>query len=431
MIKKLLSVFLVLVLAFTGLVVQDTNAQDAPFEIVDVDIDGNNIDLDDDASYLYVDRGESINILVEVASDDQFWLDNLVLDSREDNIMVRAEILGYKYDDIEDRSDMFYIEYQGTDFAKLRLTIPEDMDLNDDKYTLRIKAYNREYEVEQEVSLKIRAERNLLDIMDVMFTPGLNLGSNQPLFATVRVENMGYEKEEDIRVEISIPKLGKSVVTYIDELVALEDNEDDEETSESSNAMFIDLRGAQSGTYDLIVKVSYDRGHEVVTENYQLVINGVSAGTEEVLVSAVETSKNVEAGQGVVYKIDIANMGSNSKSFTAEISGLDWGTSRVDPSLTVVQAGVNSEMFVYISPNEGTIGQKVFTVDVKEGNNVIKQISFQANIAESKNEWGSVLTGLEIGFIVLLVILVILGIVLAVTRMGRKDDDEPLGETYY
>lgn len=438
MIKKLLSIFLVLVLSLTGLVIPSTDAQEAPFEIVDVDIDGNDVNLEGEGTgYIYVNRGETISVLVEVASDNLFWedLDNRMdlENGRVDNIMVRAEILGYKYDDIEDRSDMFYIEYDGTDFANLRLTIPEDMDLKDDKYTLRIKAYNRNYEVEQSVKLRIRAERNLLDIMDVIFTPGLTLDANQPLFTTVRIENMGYEKEENIRVEVSVPQLGKSAVTYIDELVAGVDEDDDKdvESSDSTDAIYLDLRGSEKGTYDLIVKVSFDRGHEVITKNYQLVINGVQAQTQEVLVSSIETSKSVEAGQGIVYKIDIANMGSNARSFVVEVAGLDWGNYRVDPTITIVQEGSSAEMFVYVSPNSDVAGQRTFAVNVKEGNNVVKQFSFQANITEGKSEWGNILTGLQIGFVVLLVILVILGIILAATRMGKKDDEEPLGETYY
>ena len=437
MIKKIMSIFLVLVLSLTGLVVQDTNAQDAPFAISDVDIDGNDVNLDG-TGYLYVNRGESINILVEVTSDNEFWenVDNNmdVENDKEDNIRVRAEILGYKYDDIEDKSDEFYIEYDSTDFAKLRLTIPEDMDIDDDKYTLRIKAYNREYEVEQSINLKVRAERNLLDIMDVIFTPGLTLEVNQPLFTTVRVENMGYEKEEDIRVEVSIPELGRTGATYIDELAAdvKEDDNDDIETSESSDSIYMDLRGVQPGKYNLVVKVEYDRGHEVITQNYELVINGASAGTQDVLVSVTETSKSVEVGQGIVYEIDLANMGTNVRSFTADVAGLEWANYRVDPTPVIVQAGSNQKMFVYVSPNEDVMGERTFTVNVKEGNNVVKQVNFQANIEEARSEWGNVLTGLEIGFVVLLIILVILGIVLAATRMGRKEDnDEPLGETYY
>ena len=426
MMKKLLSVLLVLVLSLSGLTF-NAKAQDAaPFMINDLDVDGTDTD---NINSLYVNRGEPLNVRVEVVSDDLNWPENL---EKVDGLRVKAEILGYEYDDIEAKSDdMFYLEQGVTHVESLRLNIPEDLSLEDDVYKLRIRVYNQVYETSQEFDLKVRASRHTLDIVDVIFTPGLTLDANQPLFTTVRIENMGYEKEDDIKVIIAVPQLGRTGITYIDELAALEDK-DEEETSESSDSIYLDLRGAQSGTYDLIVKVEYDRGHREITKNYQLVINGVHAEAQDVIVESAETSKSVEEGQGIVYKISIANLGSNPRSFIAEISGLDWGNYRVDPMPAVVQAGGSAEMFIYVSPNENAEGQRAFTVNVKEGNNVVKQINFQANVGDANGEWSNVLTGLKIGFIVLLIILVILGIILAATRMNKKENnEEPLGESYY
>ena len=148
------------------------------------------------------------------------------------------------------------------------------------------------------------------------------------------------------------------------------------------------------------------------------------------IIDAAEKSKSTPAGQGIVYKIDIANMGNTVRTFSAEVSGLDWGSYRVDPSMAIVQPGSTGELFVYVSPNQDVIGQKTFTVNIKEGNNIVKQISFQANVEEADDEWDNVLTGLKIGFVVLLIILIILGIILAATKMGKKEN-EPLGESYY
>tara|TARA_Y100000034_G_scaffold136311_1_gene212127 strand:+ start:1159 stop:2466 length:1308 start_codon:yes stop_codon:yes gene_type:complete len=435
MMKKLLSVLLVLVLGFSMILIPSVNAQ-APYGVSDVDVDGTDLAQGD---ILYAERGETLNVRVELESDDAEWPEDPNNPGNPDedyvarDVKIRVEIDGYEYDEIDDVTDMFDVEY-GIKYVKhLRLTIPNDIDASE-TYNLRIRAYSREYSAEDEYSLRIKAARHRLNIMDTIFIPGLTIDAGQPLFTTVRVENLGDKKEEDIRVEISVPQLGRSGVTYIDELSAdyVENDEEDIETSESSDAIYIDTRGASPGVYNVVVKVEYDRGHREITENYQLTINGAPTQVQNVLVDATETMKSTEAGQGVVYKIDIANMGSLARSFTAEVAGLDWGNFRVDPTLTVVQAGSSAEMFVYVSPNEDVTGQRTFTVNVMEGNDVVKQINFQMEIGESRSEWGNVLTGLEIGFIVLLIILVILGIILAATRMGRKEEsDEPLGETYY
>ena len=422
MMKKLLSVFLVLVIALSGISFAGaaTAVPLVPFKIVDVDIDGTDMS---DVNTLYVERGETLNIRVEVQ------ISSLIkdVDYTVDDVRVKADIAGYEYDDIEDTTEMFDME-GGVRYVKnLKLSIPEDIDASED-YKLRVRVYNQDYEIDTSYELRVKSQRHLLNIQDVIFTPGLVLNTNQPLFTTVRVENMGDNKEEDVRVEVSVPELGRSGITYIDELVSVEN--DDEETSASSDTIYMDLRGAKSGIYELFVKVEYNRGHDEVTKSYQLVIDGATVASGFIVESA-EKSISSESGQGIVYKIDIANMGSDAKSFTTEVSGLNWGNYRVDPTPVVVQAGSNGEMFIYVSPNEDVIGQNTFTVNVKEGSNVVKTINFEANISKEKSEWSNVLTGLEIGFVVLLIILVILGIILAVTRMNKKEDEEPLGESYY
>src|SRR3989344_1782204 len=439
MMKKILSVFLVLVLSLGALVLntKDANAQPTAYMIADVDIDGTDMTQGD---ILYVERGNTINVRIEVGTDPENWpysvdaQGNRIYDTTyvEDDVRIKAEIAGYEYDEIEDVSEMFDVAYNVKYVKYLRLTIPDDIDSSED-YTLKLRAYNQNSEAEtKEYTLRIESQRHLLSIMDVIFTPGnLNLNADQPLITSVRLENTGQKKQESIKITVFIPQLGKTESTYIEELVPTENtNDDDEETSESSDAIFFDLRGAQPGTYDLIVRVDYNRGHSQLTKQYQLTINGVSTqgAQANLIVDSAEKTKSVEAGEGIVYKIDLANLGVNARSFTAEVSGLDWGSYRVDPSISVVQPGSTSEMFVYVSPNADVIGQKTLTVNIKEGNNVVKQIIFQANVAEAQGEWDNVLTGLEIGFVVLLIILVILGIILAATKMGKKNNEEPLGE---
>lgn len=418
MIKKLLSVFLMLVLALSGIAFNSDDVKaDSILNIVDVDIDGTDMS---DTNILYVERGdENVGIKVEMLSTEDI-----------DGVRIEASIAGYEYSKINDITEMFDLEEGVKRTFTLRLDIPEDMDANED-YTLRIEAYTQDIETRDSYTLRVKGPRHGLIIDDVLFTPSLNLNGKQPLFVTVRVENMGDNKEEDIKVSVSIPELGIEQATYIDELSAIEDD-DDEEDSESSDAIYIAFpQNVQAGTYDLIVKVEYNRGYSIEIETYQLTIDGVSGITEDVLVDITETSKSVNTGEGVVYTISIANMGTDVRAFTADVNGLDWASYRVDPIVTNVQPGSSTEMFVYVSPKEGVEGQRTFTLNVKENGNVVKQFTLEANINE-KSEWGSVLTGLEIGFVVLLVILVILGIILAATRMGKKkDEEEPLGETYY
>ena len=393
------------------------------FSFTDVDINGVDMDLGEGADnpIVYAERGETVHIRAEVFANDF-----------ADDVRLKAEIGGYEYGDIEEISDIFDLDEGVTRVISLNLELPDDMDKDED-YTLRLKLYNGDDSVEEEFVLQIEAERHSLSIQDVFFTPGLNVESDQPLFATVRVENMGDNKEEDIKVTASIPSLGIEQITYIDELTHDEDGEysnDDDESSASSDALYLNLDGVSSGVYDLIIEVTYNRGHDSVSETYQLVVEG-GQQSSDLVIGVDQISKTVEFGQGTVYTIKVANLGSNSASLTAQVSGLgSFANYRVDPETVNVNAGSEAEMYVYVSPKEE--GQKSFTIRVLQNNEVVKTFNVDVNTQEPVSEWGNVLNGLAIGFLVLLIILVVLGIIFAATRMSRKDDgEEPLGESYY
>ena len=224
--------------------------------------------------------------------------------------------------------------------------------------------------------------------------------------------------------------MGIEQISYIDELSAYEEDSDDDETSQSADALYLNLRNAPAGVYDLIISVSYDRGHESITEDYQLIVGGAQVSGDFV-VSALQSAQSVEMGEGAVYTINVANLGNDVATLTAEVSGLDnFANYRVDPATVNVQAGSEAEMFVYVSPKE--LGQKSFTVKVMQGGNVIKTLNLEVSSNEGESEWSNVLNGLAIGFLVLLIILVILGIIFAATKMSKKDSgEEALGESYY
>ena len=137
MIKKILSIFLVLVLSLSGLVfnAKDVNAEPL-FRVMDIDVD--NTDMSD-VNVLYVERGDTLNIRVETETVEPLPIGFISIK----DVRIKAEIDGYEYDDIEDSSEMFDME-AGVRYVKhLTLSIPEDIDASQN-YDLRIRVYNRE-----------------------------------------------------------------------------------------------------------------------------------------------------------------------------------------------------------------------------------------------------------------------------------------------
>ena len=69
------------------------------------------------------------------------------------------------------------------------------------------------------------------------------------------------------------------------------------------------------------------------------------------------------------------------------------------------------------------------------GSAIVKEFDLTANVTAFQSSASDIKEGLQIGFAVLLVILIILGIILAAKKIGKSDNyEEPLmdeGETYY
>ncbi len=434
--KQLLTAFLALVVLVLGAVA--VSAENFVITAVQVD----DIPVSEGGQAVHVERGQ--DAIVEV------FLTGL---SETDDVRVKAYIGGYEYDDVEALSDIFEVE-PGVKYKKtLRLAIPEDLSASDDK-TLRVKVYDDDDEIEQEFTLRIKEQRHDVVIQDVIIRPSDSVEAGRPLFVTVRAENLGSRKEEDIRVSVSIPELGVSARDYIDELAANEDRDDgedneDEESSASSDELLLRIpEDAETGDYDLLVSVEYNRGHSLINEKHLIHVEGMETdneptpgtppvGTtddEKSVISVDSSSKTAKGGEEVAYKIMIANMGSKSKLYTVEVAGEQlFAEATIDPAFVNIPADSTGEVFVYVTPKEGAEeGRHSFTARVKSGDELVDELSLTTNVENAKRFGGDLKQALVIGLIVLVVILIILGLIVAFSRM--RGDDEPgvgEGQNYY
>ena len=414
--KKLLTLIVILLVA--AIFPVNINATQHPFEISSVEVEGV-----ENPNLVNVERGDKLNVRVEL----------LGLSQAKD-VRVKAWIGGYEYDDVQARTSIFDVEAGVTYVKNLVLEIPNDIDASE-SYTLHVEAFNDDDSNEAEFEIQVEPQRHLLNFVDIIFNPGLSVKNTQPLFVTVRVENLGDKKEEDVRVEVSIPELGVSQRTFIDELVSVENsNDDDEETSSSSDTLLLDLSNVQPGTYTARVKVDYNRGHDSIMQTYELTVmseKGVQP-TQNLIVQATSASMNVNQGESVTYTFSIANLGDKARTFNFEALGYEsWATASLDQIAATVLPGSTKEVRVNVNAKaDADAGNKIFTVKVKEGNNVVRELQFDATVKgkATVDNLTSLRSGLEIGFIVLLVILVILGIILAVSKLKGKEEG---GESYY
>lgn len=426
-ITKIFGLFLVLV--FSMLVY--ANAAHA-LTLQEVKVDG--VELASDSQIVHADRGETVDVTIQLKGGS----------TDENSVRVKAWIGGYKYSEVEDISSQFNVLADTVYVKNLNLQLPDDLDSTQD-YTLHIEAYGPlgDAVVTPLVfTLRVTPVQDLLDIQDVIFNPGLSVQAGNPLYAKVRVENMGDNKEQDVRVSMNIPALGISVRDYIDQLVSVnaDTNNDNKRTMTSNELMLKIPDNVKTGTYELDVVVDYDRLHESVKKTYLLDVTGKEVVEEPAkinrIVSVDTATKEVDQGKGVIYRITLANLGSSTETYTVETSGLDtWATSRVDPALVTVAQDSTGELFVYISANEDAVaGLHMFSVNVKSGDTTVKEFNLGADVKEvAKASTFSLASILWIVFAVLVIVVVVLGVILLVKRSKEDNAEEPTTEaqTYY
>jgi len=227
---------------------------------------------------LYVERGEILPITVYMTG----------LGETKD-VNIKVWIGGYEYDNVYTTSAMFDVEDGVTYRKNLNLQLPDDMNA-EQVYTVYFEIYDDEDHVREEASIMVSKERHDVRIQDIVVDNSVDAGDYTTV--TVRLENMGDHKEEDIKVTVSSEDLGIEFSTYMDELTNNEiDNEDEESTGEVSLVFEVPVEA--DGTYDLDVAVVYNNGYSEVLGSEALNVNGqeetASQGTVVVQDNTVES----------------------------------------------------------------------------------------------------------------------------------------------
>src|SRR3989338_11399986 len=429
--KSALSIMVILLLGLVSL--SNVSAGVSPDYAVDkVEVNDREVS-ESDVNFITVERGDSLEV--------DIWVRGVSTGAVRDDARVKAWVGGYEYGDVSEKTKMFKVEPNSLYSKSLSVTLPDDVDADDngnsEKYTLHVEVFDGDKEARKSYVLRVDERRHDLRIADVIFRPGTSVDAGDMLFTTVRVENMGDKKEEDIQVKVSIPELGFLARDYIDELVPV-DNDNEEEKSGDVDLFGRIPKNAAPGDYEVKVELIFNRGHDVVSEDFTIRVDCEGAGVPgESLISVDATRKDAKVGEAVSYKLMVANFGSEAARYSAEVLGVGtWGSVSVDPAFVSVYAGDTGELFVKVTPSAA--GEQSFTVKVKSDGQVAKEVNLQTNVVKTS---GDLRKGLEIGFAVLAILLVILGLIIAFTKLRGEggDEEEPelgegereAGQTYY
>jgi len=394
----------------------DNNA----FGITAVTIEGVEFDEDDladNAIYAPVYLDSTIEIVVEWKGDENLSGD------------VEAEI-EVDFDGDDEESDEITVKANHVGSEKFTIEIDDDEDLVGlENLVITMKDKDGHF-ADTEVTLKLDVvrEENLVEIYDVNFRNGLQANAGEIFTASVGVSNEGDEDEEDVYVKMSIPELGLTTRTDRFDLMNWEDwddGHDDDEEYKEYKQLFLQLPlNVPSGVYDVYFTVYFEDGDETEEVVYSLIVGSGQAYDSQI---SMDTQYQVtSAGKAIVYKVLFENPNVN---YAVEVEGLDFGTYEVRTE--------EETAYVFVSVDEDAEKAEYdFNILVKAGTNVLEDFEVTTKVADGRSgSTGDVKQGLEIGFAVLLVILVILGIILVAKRLGKGDEiEEPMldeDQTYY
>ena len=375
---------------------------------------------------LVVERGDTIDIRVRLNA----W------NGAETNVNVEAYIDGYEYADkesVSDSSENFDMDAGDTKTVDLSIKIP--VKAEKDYYDLKVRVGTRRgYSEETIYRLNLKGKRHEILIKDILMPSEVKAGRG--LFANVKVENVGQKTEKDITVRLKIPDLKIEEFTTIDAL----DN-DDSTTSEDLVAMIPEC--TKPGKYDVVAEINFDNDYDKVTKTEQIEVVGsdiceaVATGNQagEKTVISVPQAQEVAQGNAVAFPIMIQNMGSKPKTYVITVSkAVDaFGEARIEPSNVVIVSGQKQEtVFVYVKADANAqVGQKDFAVTITSGDEK-KDVMLSANVVKAKVA-SDLKNVLEVGLVLLVIILVIIGLVIGFNKLKPKEDEksEIGSQTYY
>lgn len=358
-----------------------------------------NVKVNDENPYtntISVVEGEKITIQLSFTS--------LVNDS---DVTVRAELNGEK-EDTDAETAVFDIETGARYTKNLVITVPAGLkDTVSDSLKLELQVSGDNHETEfQDITLKVQRESYSLQIKSVLIGT-MKAGNVVPV--DVVVKNVGYNDLDDTYVAVSVPALNLQKVAYLGDLVALEEDNDDDDTDTVSGRLYLEVPyGIKAGVYAVEVEASNGDATDNVVREVSI-SNEFSAGN--VVVSGDSLLIINPTNELVVYRLVPESTSELSVSLSSNVVAVPAGSSK-----TVDVTAIGS--------STGTYNYKinVFSLD--------GELVYVANMTKSVTA-GASNSPIVALTIILAVIFVVLLIVLIVLMGKKPEKTEEFGESYY
>lgn len=434
---KLLSVLMAALLVLSVVPAFASANTQVPLEIEYLRIDGEQYSpYDTTNKILDVKRGDVIPIRLRVHA----------LADVED-VQITAGLYGFKYSNYEadkvfQTTRTFDLKQDHTTTRDLVLEVPVKMDADYIKLRIFVADKNSlSYTAEYNLNVVGVADEEAILIKSAYLSPSNTVMASRALSALVKIENVGTRTLDDVTLVVSVPELGIRDVETLDRIYA-----DDVETFEKVILRF--PQNTPAGQYMVDYTVKFDE-YESVTKTDVVTVTACEAAvcaapsttdepSGETLISVPEAKVIKVGGEGAAFPVSITNTASTAKVYTLSVSGVSsWGTARVDPSAVVlVPAESSRTAFVYVSANaDAEVSSKSFTVTVsteEQVKDITLTVALEAGEEKASTSWNGLTRTLEIGLIILVIVLILIGLIIGFNKLrGNDENEDEDAKTYY
>lgn len=181
------------------------------------------------------------------------------------DVRVKVYMEGHR-DDVSVKTNRFDIEAGKTYTKLLSLTLPSDSDDSSEDYTLYVKVYTTDDNLEVEYPISIQKKSYTFEVKSVDYTSEVSAGDVFPV--SVVVKNTAYNRMDDTYVVVSIPALGVSARGYAGDLVVTsEDNNNEDKEDSVYQTVYLKVpENAASGVYEMQIEAYNDDASTVVKQ---------------------------------------------------------------------------------------------------------------------------------------------------------------------
>lgn len=371
------------------------------------------------------ERGEELDVSVQVKAL-----------AGVSDVQVEAEIYGYRYatyeeDLISDTSRPLDYTANDTEWVDLHLQVPTKIDR--DYFKLRVRACDRNSVSCAEQTYQLRLSgiepENAISIRDVVLSPD-SVMSGRAFTASIKVKNIGDDDLNDLKAVVEVPELNIKDVEYLDEL-------DADDTNTFEKILLRVPQCAKPGLYDVNIRVEFDEYEVAQQETTITVTEDPACGsgrTEGKTTIRVPQSQEAAPGATIVFPVIIENAKTTPQTYTISVSGVAFGTARVDPGSLAVVNGLDAKtayVYITVNPNEAA-GEKVFAVNV-QADSESRQIPLTVKVtgeAAGASSLDNVKKAIEVGLVILLIVIIIVGLIIGFSKLkdqqsGKKSEPEP------